>query len=50
MKTLPALAAIPVSLQAVTTATSSSQLSIECAVVVANGSASSSSLIAIPTG
>ncbi len=50
MKTLPALAAIPVSLQAVTTTTSSSQLSVECAVAVATGTASSSSLIAIPTG
>jgi hypothetical protein len=50
MKTLPALAAIPVSLQAVTITTSTSQLSVECAVAVANGTASSSSLIAIPTG
>ena len=47
MKTLPALAAIPVSLQAVTT-TSPTQLSVECDVTTANGSASSSSLIAIP--
>jgi hypothetical protein len=50
MKTLPALAAIPVSLQAVTTTTSSSSLSVECDVSVANGSANSSSLIAIPIG
>ena len=47
MKTLPALAAIPVSLQAVTT-TSPTQLSVECDVTTANGSASFSSLIAIP--
>jgi hypothetical protein len=50
MKTLPALAAIPVSLQAVTTTTSTSLLSVECDVQVANGSANFSSLIAIPTG
>jgi hypothetical protein len=50
MKTLPALAAIPVSLQAVTTTTSPSQLSLECDVLTANGSANFSSLIAIPTG
>jgi hypothetical protein len=51
MKTLPALAAIPVSLQAVTTATTSpTQLSLECDVQVANGSANFSSMIAIPTG
>jgi hypothetical protein len=50
MKTLPALAAIPASLQAVTTTASSSQLSVQCAVLVANGSANFSSLIAIPTG
>jgi Collagen triple helix repeat (20 copies) len=49
MKTLPALAAVPVSLQAVTTVTSSSRLSVECAVLVASGTASFSSLIAIPT-
>jgi hypothetical protein len=49
MKTLPALAAIPVSLQAVTT-TSPTQLSVECDVLTANGSASFSSLIAIPAG
>jgi hypothetical protein len=49
MKTLPALAAVPVSLQAVTT-TSPTQLSVECDVAVANGSATSSSLIAIPIG
>jgi Collagen triple helix repeat (20 copies) len=50
MKTLPALAAIPASLQAVTTTTSPSQLSVECDVLTANGSANFSSLIAIPTG
>jgi hypothetical protein len=49
MKTLPALAAIPVPLQAVTTTVSSSLLSVECDVMVANGSADFSSLIAIPT-
>jgi hypothetical protein len=50
MKTLPALAAIPASMQAVTTAaTSPTVLSVQCSVLVANGSASSSSLIAIPT-
>jgi hypothetical protein len=50
MKTLPALAAIPASLQAVTTTISPTQLSIQCNVAVANGSANFSSLIAIPTG
>jgi hypothetical protein len=50
MKTLPALAAIPASLQAVTTTTTSpTQLSVQCNVLVANGSANFSSLIAIPT-
>jgi hypothetical protein len=50
MKTLPALAAIPASLQAVATvATSPTQLSVQCGVSVANGSANFSSLIAIPT-
>jgi len=49
MKTLPALAAIPVSLQAVTTVASSSRLSVECAVLTASGTADFSSLIAIPT-
>ncbi len=50
MKTLPALAAIPASLQAVAEVTSPSQLSVECKVKVANGSATFNSLIAIPTG
>lgn len=50
IKTLPALAAIPVSLQAVTVTTSPSQLSVECDVLTANGSADFSSLIALPTG
>ncbi len=49
MKTLPALAAIPASLQAVTATTSSTQLSVQCNVAVANGAANFSSLIAIPT-
>jgi hypothetical protein len=49
MKTLPALAAIPASLQAVTTTASSTQLSVQCNVAVANGAANFSSLIAIPT-
>jgi hypothetical protein len=49
MKTLPALAAVPVSLQAVATVTSLSRLSIECVVQVANGTAAFSSLIAMPT-
>ncbi|HEX5762936.1 MAG TPA: collagen-like protein [Solirubrobacterales bacterium] len=49
MKTLPALAAIPASLQAITTTTSSTQLSVQCNVAVADGAANFSSLIAIPT-
>jgi hypothetical protein len=50
MKTLPALAAIPASLQAVTTTTTSpTVLSVQCRVVVADGAANFSSLIAIPT-
>jgi hypothetical protein len=49
MKTLPALAAIPASLQAVTTTGSTTQLSVQCTVAVANGAANFSSLIAIPT-
>lgn len=50
MKTLPALAAIPASLQAVITApTSPTELSVQCSVAVANGSANFNSLIAIPT-
>ncbi len=49
MKTLPALAAIPASLQAVTVAASPTQLSVQCNVAVANGAANFSSLIAIPT-
>jgi hypothetical protein len=53
MKTLPALAAIPVSLQAVTTVTaiaSPSHFSVECDVFTAGGTANFSSIIAIPTG
>jgi Collagen triple helix repeat (20 copies) len=50
MKTLPALAAVPASLQGViTTVTSLTELSVQCNVAVANGSANYSSLIAIPT-
>jgi hypothetical protein len=49
MKTLPALAAIPASLQAITTTASTTQLSVQCNVAVANGAANFSSLIAIPT-
>lgn len=49
MKTLPALAAIPMSMQAVTTS-AATQLSVECDVTTAGGQASSSSLIAIPIG
>lgn len=48
MKTLPALASVPASMQAVTT-TSPTTLSVQCTVAVANGTANSSSLIAIPT-
>lgn len=50
MKTMPALAAIPMSLQAVFTTASSTQLSLGCHVQVAGGAADFSSLIAIPTG
>ena len=49
MKTLPALAAIPASLQAVTTTASPTQLSVQCDVAVADGAANFGSLIAIPT-
>jgi hypothetical protein len=50
MRTLPALAAIPASLQAVITVTTSpTTLSVQCNVKTANGSANFSSLIAIPT-
>jgi hypothetical protein len=49
LKTLPALAAGSVSLQAVTTTGATSQLSVQCLVEVANGTANFSSLIAIPT-
>lgn len=49
MKTLPALAAIPASLQAVTTTTTPTVLSVQCRVLVADGAANFSSLIAIPT-
>jgi hypothetical protein len=48
MKTLPALAAIPASMQAVIT-TAATTLSVQCSVLVASGSANFSSLIAIPT-
>ena len=51
MKTLPALAAIPVSMQAVTTAAGAVPVDRRVRKVqVANGSANFSSLIAIPTG
>jgi hypothetical protein len=51
MKTLPALASVPSSPQAVTTTTTAptTALSVQCSVAVANGAANSSSLIAIPT-
>jgi hypothetical protein len=49
MKTLPALAAVPASLQAVITVPSTTQLSVECDVFTANGAANFSSLIAMPT-
>jgi hypothetical protein len=49
MKTLPALAAVPASLQAVVTLSSTTQLSVECDVFTANGAANFSSLIAMPT-
>jgi hypothetical protein len=47
IKTLPALAAVPVTLQAVTT-TSPTQLNLQCDVTTANGSADFTSLIALP--
>ncbi len=47
MKTLPALASIPASMEAVTT-NSPTELSVECDVLTANGSASFNHLIAIP--
>jgi hypothetical protein len=50
MKTMPALAALPASLQAVVTIDSASHFSLECHVATANGSAAFNSLIAIPTG
>lgn len=49
MKTLPALAAIPASMQAVTATSSPTTLTVQCGVAVANGAANFSSLIAIPT-
>jgi len=50
MKTLPALASVPASLQAVTTVTMSpTTLSVQCKVSVADGTANYNSLIAIPT-
>jgi hypothetical protein len=50
IKTLPALAAVPASMQAViTTSASSTLLTVQCAVAVANGAANLSSLIVIPT-
>ncbi len=49
MKTLPALAAVPASMQAVVKVTSPSQLSVKCKVSVANGPTNYTSIIAIPT-
>jgi Collagen triple helix repeat (20 copies) len=50
MKTLPALASVPASMQAVTTAAASpTTLSVQCKVSVADGTANYNSLIAIPT-
>lgn len=50
MKTLPALASVPASLQAVTTTVgAATALSVQCSVAVANGTANYNSLIAIPT-
>jgi hypothetical protein len=49
MKTLPALASIPASLQGVAFTPTPTQLSIQCDVLVASGTANFSSLIAIPT-
>jgi len=50
MKTLPALASVPASMQAVTTVTTSpTTLSVQCKVSVADGTANYNSLIAIPT-
>lgn len=49
MKTLPALAAVPAALQAAITTATPTQLSVQCKVAVANGSADFNSLIAIPT-
>ncbi len=50
MKTLPALASVPASMQAVTSPGAPTLLSVICHVSVAGGTADSSSLIAIPTG
>jgi hypothetical protein len=50
MRTLPALAATTVPLQAVvTTVGASTLLTVQCSVEIASGSANFSSLIAIPT-
>jgi Collagen triple helix repeat (20 copies) len=49
MKTLPALAVVPASLQAVTT-TSPTEISLECKVRTADGEADYTKLIAIPIG
>ena len=49
MKTLPALAAVPGSLQAVYKALSSTPLTVQCVVTTAGGAANFTSLIAIPT-
>jgi hypothetical protein len=49
METLPALASIPVSLQAVVTTTTPTSFSFDCDVKTADGAARFNSLIAIPT-
>jgi hypothetical protein len=49
MRTLPALASIPASLQAVVTTSTPTSFSLDCDVKTADGTASSNSLIAIPT-
>ncbi len=48
-KTLPALASVPASMQAVTI-NSPTQLSVECTVTTADGKAADNSLIALPIG
>jgi hypothetical protein len=50
MKTMPALAAMPMSMQARYTTLAPATLSVACHVKVADGAANYNSLIAIPTG